>query len=262
MSTVSIDKKTVHYEVLGRGRPVLFLHGWVGSYRCWVPAMQAISTHFRSYAIDFWGFGGSAKEPTRYLISNQKELINQFMVDMGINKFALIGHGLGAILGLMFTIDYPAKVDRLMAVSLPLDNSLISPLLFQSSLRELADWLLDETSEAEAARKEALKADQNAVLRTLDNLRSVELSQLPYQFRTPCLMVNGINDPAISCPAIEKITTLPQNFHHIAFNHSGHFPMIDQHGKFNRLMFDFLSLGSGKNPSELQLKDEWKRRLR
>lgn len=262
MSTVIIDKEIVHYEALGRGRPVLFLHGWVGSYRCWIPAMQAISTHFRSYALDFWGFGGSAKEPTRYLISNQKDLINQFMVEMGVGKFALIGHGLGAILGLMFSLENPTIVDRLLAISMPLENNLINPLLFKSSLHELADWLLGETSEDEASKKETLKADQNAVLRALDNLRSIELSELLTRLQTPCLLVNGINDAAITCPTAEKIKSLPPNFHHITFNQSSHFPMIDQHGKFNRLMFDFLSLKSGQNPSELQLKDEWKRRLR
>jgi len=262
MSTVIIDKQTVHYEVLGRGRPVLFLHGWVGSYRCWVPAMQAISTYYRSYAIDLWGFGGSARDPTRYLITNQKDLIFHFMNEMDIQKTALIGHGLGAILSLMFTVDHPEMVDRIMAVSLSLENALINPLLFRSSPEELAEWLLGDTFEAEAVRKEALKADQNAVLRALDNLRSVDLSELMSQCKKPCLLVNGINDPSITKPIEEKNIRYPHHFHHILFNQSGHFPMIDQHGKFNRLMFDFLYLESGKNPSELQLKDEWKRRLR
>jgi CheY-like chemotaxis protein len=31
----------VHYEVLGRGRPLIFLHGWIGSWRYWIPSMQS-----------------------------------------------------------------------------------------------------------------------------------------------------------------------------------------------------------------------------
>jgi hypothetical protein len=50
--------------------------------------------------------------------------------------------------------------------------------------------------------------------------------------------------------------------HHIIFDRSGHFPMLDQANKFNRLMTDFLSLGSGESPQQLQLKEEWKRRIR
>ena len=261
MGTIYIEEEIIHYEVLGRGRPVLFLHGWVGSYRYWISAMQALSTHFRCFAIDFWGFGGSAKIPARYLLTEQRNLINTFMGAMGVNRFALIGHGLGAILGLVFTNNYPNLVDRFMAVNLPLDTSLINPIFLQSSLHELADWLLGKTNEAEAARMEALKADPSAVLRTLDNLRTINLSQLPHNIQAPCLLVNGMNDPAIACPDDEKLDSLPPNLHYIPFTQSGHFPMIEQPNKFNRLLFDFLSPESGK-PIELQLKEEWKRRLR
>jgi len=38
--------------------------------------------------------------------------------------------------------------------------------------------------------------------------------------------------------------------------------MLDQANKFNRLMNDFLSLASGESPQQLQLKEEWKRRIR
>jgi hypothetical protein len=38
--------------------------------------------------------------------------------------------------------------------------------------------------------------------------------------------------------------------------------MIDETARFNRLLTDFLALDSGASPRELQLKDEWKRRIR
>ena len=41
MSVVLLNQEIVHYEVLGRGRPLILLHGWVGSWRYWIPVMQA-----------------------------------------------------------------------------------------------------------------------------------------------------------------------------------------------------------------------------
>jgi len=38
--------------------------------------------------------------------------------------------------------------------------------------------------------------------------------------------------------------------------------MIDETIRFNRLLTDFLALDSGVSPSELQMKEEWKRRVR
>ena len=55
--------------------------------------------------------------------------------------------------------------------------------------------------------------------------------------------------------------TLPELMHAVIFEQSGHFPMLDETKKFNRLLVDFLSLASGDSPRELQLKDEWKRRV-
>ena len=50
--------------------------------------------------------------------------------------------------------------------------------------------------------------------------------------------------------------------HQINLEESGHFPMLDESAKFNRLLTDFLALDSGLSPRELQLKEEWKRRVR
>ena len=48
--------------------------------------------------------------------------------------------------------------------------------------------------------------------------------------------------------------------HQIVLEDSGHFPMLDESARFNRLMTDFLALISGDSPRELLLKEEWKRR--
>ena len=65
MSAIMIEGSIVHYEALGRGRPIVFLHGWVGSWRYWIAAMQVASTSFRAYALDLFGFGDTARDPSK-----------------------------------------------------------------------------------------------------------------------------------------------------------------------------------------------------
>lgn len=262
MSAIILQDEIVHYEVLGRGRPVIFIHGWVGSWRYWIPNMQAASISFRAYALDLWGFGDTAKEPEKYLLSQQTSLLDDFLAEMGIGKIAIIGHGLGAIIGLMFAERYPKYVDRVMAIGLPLESNLINPRLEQSNPEELAEWLLGNSPDSQAARLEAPKADKDAIVRSLNNLQSYEIDQITTQITTPSLLVFGQNDPAITIANSDRLVTLPDHIHHIIFDQSGHFPMLDQANKFNRLMNDFLSLQSGESPQQLQLKEEWKRRIR
>ena len=262
MSAIILDNQIAHYEVLGRGKPVIFLHGWVGSWRYWIHAMQAVSTSYRAYAFDFWGYGSSAKEPDRYLLSQQTEMVYNFLYKLGIGKIALIGHGLGALVTIRFAEKNPQMVDRIMAVSLPLGTHQVNLRLQQLSPLELAAWLLGSTPETEAVRVEAPRADHDAILQTLNNLKMAEIKRISDHLEIPSLLVHGLVDPAIIHPDENQLGGLPPTIHHITFNRSGHFPMLDQPGKFNRLMNDFLKLAPGEIPRKLQLKEEWKRRLR
>jgi len=262
MSAVILSDEIVHYEVLGRGRPLFFLHGWVGSWRYWIPTMQSASISFRTYALDFWGFGDSAKNPYFYSIDQQVNMLDQFLNEMGIGKIAVIGHGLGAIVGLLFASRFPKVVDRIMAVSLPSKDHLLNPRLYTASPGELADWLLGRTALTDAARAEAPKADPRAIQHSLSFLQTTDPSGIFWKLETPSLLVYGQNDPAIEVPAGDNGASMPEHVHQIIFDQSGHFPMLDESNKFNRLMADFLSLTSGISPRQLQLKEEWKRRVR
>lgn len=262
MSVIILHDELVHYEVLGRGRPLIFLHGWVGSWRYWIPTMQAASSSFRAYALDLWGFGDTAKNPVRYSIDQQCNLLESFLEKMGIPRVALVGHGLGAVVTLKYAAHHPDLVDRVMAVSLPLDSQAMNPRLRSSSPTELADWLLGNLPAMETVRSEVPRADSQAILTTLDNLVNIKLPELLAHFQIPCLFVQGQNDPTLATPRQEDLSFLPESVHHILFEASGHFPMLDESSKFNRLLVDFLSLNSGESPRQLQLKEEWKRRVR
>src|SRR5512143_1495651 len=129
MSAILLDQSIIHYEALGRGRPILFLHGWVGSWRYWIAAMQVASTSFRAYALDLYGYGDTAHDPPNYTIEKQAGLLDRFLSEMGIGKVAIVGHGLGALVGLSFIEQFPASVDRIMAVNCPLSLGAINPRL-------------------------------------------------------------------------------------------------------------------------------------
>ncbi len=262
MSAIIIKDHIVHYEVLGRGRPVLFLHGWVGSWRYWVPAMQSASQRYRAYALDLWGFGDSDKHAEHYALASQIHLLAAFLEEMGIGKVALIGHGLGAVVGLFFALQYPLAVDRMAMVAMPSTVEAIHPRLQSDPPERLASWLLTPTLSTETARKEAPKTDPAAITTSLAEIQAMDLLAEVMRVEAPCLLVHGRNDPLISLPAEDTLTRLPENMHQIIFEKSGHFPMLDEPSKFNRLMYDFLLLESGVSPRQLQLKEEWKRRVR
>jgi len=261
MSAILLDGGIVHYEVIGRGRPIIFMHGWVGSWRYWIPAMQTASTSFRAYAVDMWGFGESARETDRYMLEQQSALLDHFLQEMGIGKVALVGHGLGALVGLLFTMRHPNVVDRIMAVDVPLDIDSVHTRLRAGVITDLVEWLLSKDPATEPARTDATKTDPLALTTSFSSPDSFNVSGRIASLTTACLLVYGQNDPALTIPEFD-LNSAPQMMQTMILDQTGHFPMLDDSPRFNRLLSDFLALESGESPRDLQLKEEWRRRVR
>lgn len=261
MSAIILEGSMVHYEALGRGRPIIFLHGWVGSWRYWINAMQVASTSFRAYAIDLFGFGDTVRNPGNYTLEKQAHLLDRFLNEMGIGKVALVGHDLGALVAFEFLKKRYESVDRMMVVNTPIDYEAITNRMRTAPATELADWLTARQSEAMTALSDASKVDPAAVSASMSSFQTDNLFPQIRNFGVPCLFVYGANTPAITVPSPEN-ANLPMHMHQINLENSGHFPMLDNVSQFNRLLTDFLALESGVSPQELQLKEEWKRRVR
>lgn len=263
MSAILLQGEIAHYEVLGRGRPVVFLHTWLGSWRYWIPTMQAASISYRTYALDLWGFGDSAKKASFYSFDQQINLLDGFLERMGINKIALVGHGLGAIIAVLFAYRYRQSVDRLMAVGLPDINPALKARLFTSSPEEFIEWLDNRNTHPGVNGAEAAKTDPLAIQTSLSSIIKLNLPWYIQQLETPCLFVYGqgdrIKEDDFLTSSLEPSQEFPQQ---IIFEQSGHYPMLDEANKFQRLLIDFLNTQTAVDLQQLRLKEEWRRRVR
>jgi pimeloyl-ACP methyl ester carboxylesterase len=260
MSAVVVEDDVVHYEVLGRGPGILFIHGWLGSWRYWIPVMQALSTRYRTYAIDLWGYGDSGKKSAKYGIDKQVELIGRFMDHLGVAKLALVGHGLGGTVALNFAAQHPELVARLMTINTPLTGAAIKPRFTTSSVDSLVDWLVGRGPGTEELIAETNKLDPAAIQQSLAYMAQADLMAKLNECTAPTLIVHGERDEAIDSGTEQGVEGIfKPNVHRIVFEGGRHFPMLDDPAKFNRLLADFLE---AKDLQSLELKDEWKRRMR
>lgn len=222
--------------------------------------MQVTSTSYRAYALDLWGFGDTAHNILNYSLEQQASLLDRFLVEMGIGKIALVGHGLGALVSMSFAIRFPQSVDRIMTVGCPLNYESVNSRLRTAPPGELVEWMSNRTPEATAALADASKADPQAVTASMAGLQADNFYNNFRALNIPTLLVYGEKDQAITVPTED--VSLSTMTHQIVLEASGHFPMIDEAVNFNRLLTDFLALDSGMSPRELQMKEEWKRRVR
>jgi pimeloyl-ACP methyl ester carboxylesterase len=121
MSAILVGNDLVHYEILGRGRPIVLVHGWLGSWRYWIPTMQQLHMRYRVYALDLFGHGDSGNNPDRYSVPYQAEMLKEFMKQLGMERAVFVGHGLGAMVVAEFAFKHQKqRVHRALLVSTPL----------------------------------------------------------------------------------------------------------------------------------------------
>jgi pimeloyl-ACP methyl ester carboxylesterase len=262
MSIVFINDSAVHFESLGRGRPVLFLHTWVGSWRYWVPSLQTAAASHSAYAIDLLGFGETARDPLAPSLERQAALVQGFLDEMGIGRIAIVGHGLGALVGLTFAGLQLSRVARIMTIAMPLDPMSVDDRLRSSTPAELLDLIsrrsghsvdLFPSPAAMDARLQDITVDATRIQGTLAALCAVEV---------PCLIVYGSDDLLLRPPSPDHTAAFGPYLQHVVLEDSGHYPMIDAADTFQRLLLDFLALESGALPRTLQPRQEWHRRMR
>lgn len=261
MSITTIGNHLIHYEVLGRGQPLLFIHGWLGSWRYWWPSMQAMSAQHRSFAFDLWGFGDSSKAPELYTVDAYVAMIDQFIDQLGVARpVYIIGHSLGAAIGLRYTLKHPENVEKLVSIALPVVGNSINPKL-QNSDPDSFFKTLGKLNSFPEVDTEIRKVDQQAFTKLVNEVSGANFATDLAESPRPVLLLYGEQDSVISAPGGEyDYLTESGNNRFFVKMECSHFPMLQEKAKFNRLLLDFFL--AGDDLTELAPKEYWTRRTR
>lgn len=265
MSSIVTEQGMLHYETVGRGRPIILLHGWINSWDVWREAMLALSSggRYRLYALDFWGFGDSAKDlhhhgrGPSYHIAGYVDMVRQFMDVLGIEQAPIFGHSMGGTVALQFALTNPARVRKVAVVGSPINGDTLNPALKLAGHGLIADLLWRFPSLLSLTMRILLAGDSKQVrdmifrdvqrttmesfFRSIGDLRDTDLSAQLANLDIPALGVYGARDNIVSP---HNATLLAHSAHasQIAMmNKSRHFPMTDEPGRFVSVMSHFLA---------------------
>lgn len=90
--------------------------GAVSTADTWNPNIEALAQNFHVVAVDLPGFGGSDKPKIKYKLEDFVTYLDAFMEAKGIDKAMLVGHGLGGSIAIVYALEYPDKVQKLVLV--------------------------------------------------------------------------------------------------------------------------------------------------
>jgi pimeloyl-ACP methyl ester carboxylesterase len=109
--TINAGDAVINYDVTGRGRTVVFIHGWTHNISVWDDQVPAFKSRYRVLRYDSPGFGRSTgfddegSEPQDLLV---------LLEALHIPHAYIVGHSRGGGIALRFAHAYPNRVDGLV----------------------------------------------------------------------------------------------------------------------------------------------------
>lgn len=263
MSSIVTEQGILHYESIGRGQPIVLLHGWINSWDVWRDMMIALAKtgRYRVYALDFWGFGDSAKmsdsQNTAFHIDSYVEMVRQFMDSLGIQSTPIFGHSMGGTVALQLSLNYPARVEKVVVVGSPIIGSSLNPFLqlagygsiaklvwrYPILLHSIMRLLLAKDSKKVRGMifRDVQRTTIESFFRSIGDLRETDLRNKLPTLDLPTLGIYGVKDNIVSPSNAHLLQQGVRTSQVSMLARSRHFPMTDEPELFLETINRFLS---------------------
>lgn len=113
MDTVAVNGINLAYTRLGKGTPLVLVHGFPLDSSSWNELIPYLKDHFDLILPDLRGFGKSTTVEAPYTLSDMADDLVGLLDDLGVEKTALAGHSMGGYISLAFAKKYPQRVSGL-----------------------------------------------------------------------------------------------------------------------------------------------------
>lgn len=220
--------------------------------------MAYLGAFYRTYALDFWGFGESGKKRETYAVSDFVSLVNQFMEQLGIVHAPLVGHSMGGTVSLSVAIKYPERVSKVVVVGSPIVGSSLAPLLKLSGYRPIAFMLFNMMGVFRTGMKiyspyickdprfpammdrDLSRTTVESFLRSIASLRRTDLVPMLSQIKVPAMGIYGDKDVIVHPLQWQPMQIGIPHAVIERFPMAGHFPMLEEPTLFSQKLKKFL----------------------
>ncbi|HRG38452.1 MAG TPA: alpha/beta hydrolase [Bacteroidia bacterium] len=116
------------YQDLGKGKPVVFIHGWPSSHAMWEYQLGELPKKYRCIAYDRRGFGNSDKPWNGYDYDTFADDLNAVIETLNLSDVTLVGFSMGGGEVVRYLSKYGStKVNKIVLVAA------VTPFLLQTA---------------------------------------------------------------------------------------------------------------------------------
>jgi len=241
---------TAQQTVKPQKKDLILLHGLFGNLSNWHAVQQKFEAAHNVYVPELPLYKKNSKEAN---LNHYVAFLRDFIVLNKIERPVLIGNSLGGHIALLYSLEYPDEVEKLVLTgssglyesSLDISFPRINDFQFiANKVKEvfynqeaISDDLIENVYATIQDRERAL-----SVVRTAKAARSQNLKDTLYTITLPVLLIWGMQDIVTPVSVAEEFFYLLPNAHLHLINYCGHAPMMEQPAEFNRKLEEFLNL--------------------
>src|SRR5579859_2139229 len=126
---------SLYYETHGTGRPLILLHGGLGSGEMFRPLLPTLSEDHQVIVPDLQGHGRTADIDRPIDIRLMADDVAALINHLGLDRPDVVGYSLGGGVALQTAIKYPHLVRRLVAASVNIRRDAIYPEMLGQQAR-------------------------------------------------------------------------------------------------------------------------------
>jgi Predicted hydrolases or acyltransferases (alpha/beta hydrolase superfamily) len=265
---VSSDGVKLHYEVVGQGTPIVFVHEFAGNMLSWEPQLRHFSRRYQCIVFNARGYPPS-DVPQDVSSYSQMQAVRDVLAVMdaaGVQKAHIVGLSMGGFAALHLGLNFPERGLSLCVAGAGYGAEPDRRTLFRKESEASAALLLELGMEAFAekytkgpTRMPFMKADPRgfaefvALMKTHSAVGSAntqlgvqrerpslyELEDRLAQLCVPTLILNGDEDWPCLAPGLMLKRVIPSAALAVIPN-CGHTINLEATAEFNRIVGDFL----------------------
>ena len=241
----------------GKGFPLVFLHGFLGSSKMWKPQIDFFKDHFRVITPDLPGFGKSNKAKLHNSIQSISNLILECLEEKKINKFYLLGHSMGGMVVQEMAKKKGDKISKLICYStgaigempgrfetVEVSRENLKKKGLKNTVRNIAKTWFVKGEDAkyfdtciEVGKQSSIEAADNclAVFKSwngVDNLKHI---------KNETLIIWGDKDRSYNLSQAKTLEKNISNSSLVIFKGCAHNVHLEKIEEFNRTVFNFIN---------------------
>jgi len=159
----------INFKSYGEGKPVVILHGLLGSLDNWVSISKSLSENFKIIILDLPDHGKSS-HTSKFSYKRIAEQLHFFFERNSLKNISIIGHSMGGKVGMKYADLFHKNIDKLIVVDIT--NKEYSSQRFDHiflAINELKETKITSRSHADEISKKFIpnEAERNFILKNL-----------------------------------------------------------------------------------------------